>query len=191
MPNQDRRSASTRWHDTMEAASVDKQEDVERLVGLLARLPTRDLDIVREHFVGRSAPDEVNPGIPDVYAALVRLVDAATTRRQLGQRDAFPLPTPDDLRGAVRRLDTVELRGCVLNMRVYAEGFAGTELAPLFALLRDLMEAETARRRKASERRLARNAREVNAELERLGLPPLNPPSILGTPRRRKKPPPA
>lgn len=151
-------------------AAVVTAEAVERLVGLLAGLPGHVLDAVRSHFARLAVPDEINPGTPDLYAALVRLADAAATRRRLNGRGHFPVPGPDDLAGAVRRLDTVELRGCVLVMRRAADDLADTPAGAVFAALRDLVEAEERRRDDAGWARLERAERRARAECEALGV---------------------
>ena len=66
----------------MTAARVVTAERVETLVALLAGLPGHALDAVRAHLVKMAEPNEVNPGQCDFYAALVRLADAAATRRR-------------------------------------------------------------------------------------------------------------
>ena len=152
-------------------ARVVDAEAVERLVGLLAGLPGHALDAVRAHFVLLAEPSEINPGTPDLYSALVRLADAAATRRRAGGRGHFPAPGPGDLAGAVRRLDTVELRGQVLVMRRAADDLADTPAGAVFAALRDLVEAEERRRDDAGWRRLERAERRARAECEALGIP--------------------
>ena len=155
----------------MTTARVVTAERVETLVALLAGLPGHALDAMRAHFVRLAEPNEVNPGTPDLYAALVRLADAAATRRRLNGRGHFPVPGPDDLAGAVRRLDTVELRGCVLVMRRAADDLADTPAGAVFAALRDLVEAAERRREDAGQRRLERAERRARAECEALGIP--------------------
>ena len=155
----------------MTAGRVVTAERVETLVALLAGLPGHALDAVRTHFVRLAEPNEINPGTPDLYAALVRLADAAATRRRAGGRGHFPAPGPGDLAGAVRRLDTVELRACVLAMRRSADDLADTAVAPLFAALRDLVEAEERRRDEAGWARIRRAERRARAECAALGVP--------------------
>jgi hypothetical protein len=152
-------------------ARVVTAETVERLVGLLAGLPGHALDAVRAHLVTMAEPNEVNPGQPDFYAALVRLADAAATRRRAGGRGHFPAPGPADLAGAVRRLDSVELRGTVLVMRRAADDLADMPAGVVFAALRELVEAEECRRDDAGWRRLERAERRARAECEALGVP--------------------
>ena len=152
-------------------ARVVDAEAVERLVGLLVALPGHALDAVRAHLVRLAEPNEVNPGIPDFYAALVRLADAAATRRRAGGRGHVPAPGPADLAGAVRRLDTVELRGCVLVMRRAADDLGDTPAGPVFAALRDLVEAEERRRDDAGWARVQRAERRARAECAALGIP--------------------
>ena len=146
-------------------------ERVERLVGLLATLPGHALDAMRGYLVKMAEPNDVNPGIPDFWAALVRLADAAATRRRTGGRGHFPTPGPGDLAGAVRRLDTVELRACVLVLRRAADDMADRPTGPVFAALRDLAEAEERRRDEAGWARVQRAERRARAECEALGLP--------------------
>ena len=146
-------------------------ETVERLVALLAGLPGHVLDAMRAHLVKMSEPNEVNPGQPDFYAALVRLADAAATRRRADGRRQFPAPGPDDLARAVRGLDTVELRGCVLVMRRAADDLADMPAGAVFAALREMVEAEERRRDDAGWARLERAERRARAECEALGVP--------------------
>ena len=146
-------------------------ERVERLVGLLAGLPGHVLDALRAHLVRMAEPNEVNPGTPDFYAALVRLADAAATRRRASGRGHFPAPGPADLAGAVRRLDTVELRGQVLVMRRAADDLADTPAGAVFATLRKLVEAEERRRDDAGWARVQRAERRARAECAALGVP--------------------
>ena len=146
-------------------------EQVERLVGVLAALPGHALDAVRGYLVKMAEPNDINPGIPDFWAAIVRLADAAATRRRAGDRGHFPAPGPGDLAGAVRRLDTVELRACVLVLRRSADDMADTPVGAVFAALRELVEAEERRRDDAGQRRLERAERRARAECEALGIP--------------------
>ena len=152
-------------------ARVVTAATVERLVGLLAGLPGHALVAARAHFVRLAEPNEVNPGTPDLYSALVRLADAAATRRRAGGRGHFPAPGPDDLAGAVRRLDTVELRGCVLVLRRAADDLGDTPAAPVFAALRELVEAEERRRDDAGWARVQRAERRARVECAALGIP--------------------
>jgi hypothetical protein len=152
-------------------ARVVTAERVESLVALLAGLPGHVLDAARAHFVRLAEPNEINPGTPDLYAALVRLTDAAATRRRAGGRGHFPAPRPGDLAGAVRRLDTVELRGQVLVMRRAADDLADSPAGAVFAELRELVEAEERRRDDAGWARVQRAERRARAECEALGIP--------------------
>ena len=152
-------------------ARVVTAATVERLVGLLAGLPGHALVAARAHFVRLAEPNEVNPGTPDLYSALVRLADAAATRRRLNGRGHFPAPGPDDLARAVRGLDTVELRGCVLVMRRAADDLADMPAGAVFAALREMVEAEERRRDDAGWARLERAERRARAECEALGIP--------------------
>jgi len=155
----------------MTTARVVTAERVETLVALLAGLPGHALDAVRAHFVRLAEPNEINPGTPGLYSALVRQADAAATRRRLNGRGHFPAPGPDDLAGAVRRLDTVELRGCVLVMRRAADDLGDSPAGPVFAALRELVEAEERRRDDAGQRRLERAERRARAECAALDIP--------------------
>ena len=152
-------------------ARVVTTEAVERLVGILAGLPGHALDAVRGYLVKMAEPNDINPGLHDFYAALVRLADAAATRRRAGDRGHFPAPGPADLAGAVRRLDTVELRACVLVLRRSADDMAGTPAGPVFAALRELVEAEERRRDDAGWRRVRRAERRAWSGPAALGIP--------------------